>query len=58
MEDKRHPAHDSTERSGQFSDSEESRSLDSFMVAAPRVSAPAAPMAAAADDVDPYDFDD
>lgn len=56
MEDKRHPAHDTTPRSSKFS--EESRSLDSFLVAAPRVSEPAAPVAAAADSTDAYDYDD
>lgn len=39
MEDKRHPAHDSRERADQFS--EETRSLDSFVIPTPSVSEPA-----------------
>lgn len=52
MEDKRHPGAESRERTD-FS--EETRSLDSFVVAPPRVSEPVAQNAAGAD---AYDFDD
>lgn len=53
MEDKRHAANDSRERADQFS--EETRSLDSFVVASPRVSEPAPPSSA---EIDAHDFDD
>ena len=56
MEDKRLPQPTPTDSSREFA--EETRSLDSFEVPTPGVSEPATPVAAMADAVDPFDFDD
>ncbi len=52
IEDKRHPDSSSRERTGEFS--EETRSLDSFLIAKPHVSEPAP----SGSEGDPNDFDD